>query len=212
MALVQRARFATFLKNLTGFRGPLDLPLQGELRPVFDISSDLPELDDEVARWYTSGTQAALAGNFSAVGLQLGSGVPAGTRAVVDGLILTAQAALINYNIGITAPATTPALQAAQLSNNFLGSRGSVYTLPQASLGAVQQWGKQAAASIFSGTIGFSIQVTVPPNTVASTLVFAAPNFPRFVIQPGWVFSVEPTGNNTAVFFSAFGRYYGDQQ
>lgn len=202
MVLVQRGRFTEWLKNLTGLRGPYSVDLDKGIAPVYDLSNpDVPELDQDQAWWFTSGQfLVASPGNFTSFACRTGS-----LKCRVTGVILSAQAAAQSYNIGLAADPGVGAVPAV-LANDFLGSRGAVFSLAQNAFGPVTQFSRQNAVSLLFGA-NRALQINVAAT--ASTFVFAFPL--PFIIQPGWALICESDVVNQAMFCGFYGKSLADQ-
>jgi hypothetical protein len=205
MPEVQRSRFTTWLKNLTGFRGRLSLNLDSGISPTYDFSSIRPELDDEVAFWYSMTTVAAVAANFSQLQvIMAGSG-----RTVIDGLLIRAQALVAVLQFGITGLIAAPTNSAMSLASNFLGNRGPVFAVAAQQLGAVlNSRANNSAVSLFSGG-GSSMLIDTSAN--GPTIVLGRDQLPGNVVTPGFAFTVESQALNQRIDVGWWGRYYGDQ-
>lgn len=203
MPQVQRTRFTSWLKNLTGFRGPLALNLDAGISPVYNFADDHPELDDEVGLWMTTANLTASAANFTAIQAK----VAAGLRAVVDGIIIRAQVAAQSYNIGITGEIAGAGTN-TRVINNFLSARPLVFTSAAVGLGGVLNITQQVAASLFVAGTGAIVVGTLANG---ADLLLLNPGFPKHVITQGFAFTIESGVVNQPVAASIFGRFYGDQ-
>lgn len=202
MPLIQRSRFATLLKNLTGYRGAFSPDLGASVVPVFDIASAPPDLDEEKAWWF--GVPLA----FNAVAAQFSSATVkclSGT-AIVTGIQLGGQAGAQSYNIGICADLAGGV--ATSVVNNFLNNRGPAYAFAASQLGVVQQVNRQNAASIFASASAVSLQIALLAGSADFFFQFPLP----FCIQPGWSFGIETSAVNLPLRANVFGTYLGDQQ
>jgi len=196
--VVQRSRFSTFLKQLTGYRGKLATPLLGLVQPTFDINQRAPELDEEQCYWYcTPNSQAAVVGQISVVGVRCQSG-----QAVVDWIFIRQQAAVSTYAIGIAAEFAAGTVNAGA-ANNFLFARGSVFNSAQAQFANVQGMNQANVSSPISGQ---NINVDVPAG---QGLFLPSPM--QWVIQPAYALVVSPNVNNLPVGASFGGRWLADQ-
>ena len=201
MTLVNRSRFTEWLKNLTGLRGPYSVDLDHGITPVYDLgNTDVPELDQDVAWWFTPPIfLAASVGNFSSWMLKSNFG-----KARVKGLILQSAAAKQDYNIAITGE-IAGAGGGALLANDHLGNRGtSPFSGAIGGFGAVTMVSRQTAASILTTLM---VQISVAAG--ASDLIFPFPM--PWIIQPGWALGIESSVVNQVGRVSAFGTAVADQ-
>lgn len=209
MALVQRTRFTTLLKNITGFRGPSDISLGESISPTWDISNSDGLFDDEVAYWVSATMSTpALAANFSGVQVVFPANAPI-RRATVDGLIIRpVGAAATAYSIGLTAAAAAPTAQiGCFLRNPFLNQRGSAFGSTNQFF-ALNTATYQQAATLFGLPAG-PITMDLPAGN--TDLVLTGNLFP-YVIQPNWCLTVESGPVNQQVAAAFWGRYVADQQ
>lgn len=192
MPEVQRSRFERWLKNLTGFRGPLGLSVDQGIAPTYDFSRlDAIELDDEQAFWYGSLAQGAVAGQFSFVQIACSSG-----RAVVDSLWIR-QMNASGIRIGMSFSQLAGAANPSCVRNLFLGSTGT-------QLGVVTfNASSQVADPFATGCI-----LTVDQQAAGGV----AQNIrEQFVIAPGRFLTISPGSVNLAVSVSGLGRWLADQ-
>jgi hypothetical protein len=200
MVVVQRGRFTEWLKNLTGLRGPYSVDLDKGIAPVYDLAnSDTPELDQDKAWWFTSQQfLVASPGNFTSFAVRTAS-----LKCRVTNVIIGATAAQQTYLLGLIADPGVGAVPCT-VANDFLGSRGAVYTLAQNNFGPVTMFSRQTAASILVNTNQFAI---APPAGQDFIFPFRLP----FIIQPGWAFAVETSVVNQAARVSFIGEALADQ-
>lgn len=209
MTLVQRTRFATILKNLVGFRGPVSFNLDEAVIPSYDIAGVDGLLDDEQAYWMAPlVTAAPIAGQFSGVQVAFQTTVPLGQRFTVDGFVIRPAAAATAYSVGITAPPTVYSSQVAVgLRNNYLGRRGNVFGNANA-LNAILQGTYQQAATLFAvPAVGLTLDLPAGQTDFQPTLASLFP----FVLQPGWTFTIEGGNVNQQVAAATWGRFLADQ-
>ncbi len=201
MTIVQRTRFERWLKNLSGFRGALPLDLDHGITPVYDLANpDVPELDQDKAWWFTAQQfLVASAANFTSFAVRTAS-----LKCRVTGVIIGATVAQQTYNLGMIADPGLGAVPCT-VANDFLGSRGPIYTLSQNNFGPVTMFSRQAAAALLAGTNSFQV---APPAGQDFLFPFRLP----FIIQPGWAFAVETSVVNQAARLSFFGESLADQQ
>lgn len=209
MTLVQRTRFATILKNLVGFRGPVSFNLDEAVVPTFDTGGVDGLLDDEVAYWIApTVTAAPVAAQFSGVQVAFQTTVPLGTRMTVDGFIIRPAAAVTAYNFGITGPPAAYSSQVAcGIRNNYLGRRGNVFGNAN-NINAILQGTYQQAATLFAApAIGMTVDLPGGNTDFQPTLASLFP----FVLQPGWCFTIESGPVNQQVAAGLWGRFLADQ-
>lgn len=205
MTLLQRSRFGTWLKNVTGFRGPAGLDVGEVLSPVYDLASYDELLDDETAYWISSSaTVGPVAGQVSSITVQFPAAAKVGTRASVDGLYIRSAVAAVVYQFGLCA-AVAGGANPCNVRNNFLGQRGSAIDASTA-FSALNLVTRSGAASIFTG---FSTNHSI--DAAAGLHCDLPTPFPVFVITPGFSFAVECQTLNTAISAFLWGRYLGDQ-
>jgi hypothetical protein len=192
---VQRTRFERWLKNLTGFRGPMPMNLDAGIAPVYDVGrSDGIELDDEQAFFYGQNSQAAVAAQFQAIQLVCTAG-----RAVIDQVWVRPVAAAAGVRIGrigavLAAPTSTAVVS---VRNAFLGQ-------PIGTLGAVTlQTFSQAADPLAAQTI---LQ-TDTPTAGASAIAY---NLQMVALQ-GAVITFSNSVVNLGISIGVIGRWLADQ-
>jgi hypothetical protein len=208
MPLIQRSRFSTWLKHITGFRGPFSVSLDGGLVPTYDTSLSDPLFDDEVAHWVAGASSSTLAGSFGSVGVQLNTNAQAGTRAIVDGFFITPDgAAARSYLVGL-ANAPNAGIGQTGVRNNFLGARTDNSFGPANTFNPVVNFSRLNAVSIFTAN-STPFAVNGPANTQPFFDPFG--KIP-FVISPGYAFAIECTTVNINVAMVAWGRWVADQQ
>jgi hypothetical protein len=203
MALVQRSRFATFFKNLTGFRGPLDLPLQEGLHPVMDIlGSRNPDLDTEVGYWLLQPSSTGpTAGQFSAICAKVSSGT-----AIIDGFSVRAPAAQAVVRVGIGPEIPNNPVNAMSL-NNYLSQRSPTFNTSVANFQVITS-GSFTQVSDFFGGGNTPWNIDVP--TAQFSLIFSLPGFAA--ITPGYAFVIAGGVANQAIGGAMWGRWLADQQ
>jgi len=205
MTLLQRSRFNTWLKNVTGFRGPAGLDVGEVLSPVYDLGAYDELQDDETAYWISSSVTAGpVAAQLSSVTIQFPTGAKVGTRASVDGIYIRSAVAAAVYQFGLC-PAVAGGANPCNIRNNFLGQRGPAI---DASTGfnALNVVTRSGAASIFTG-----FSTTHQVDSAAGLHCDLPIPFPVFVITPGFSFAVECQTVNVAISAFMWGRYLGDQ-
>jgi hypothetical protein len=203
MALVQRSRFATFFKNLTGFRGPLDLPLGEGLAPVMDIlGTRAPELDTEQAYWLLQPTsQGPTVGQISAIAAKVSSGA-----AVIDGFSIRVAAAQGIVSVGL-GPEFSGGPISAMAQNNYLSQRSSTFNTSTANFNVITSASLSQVSSFFGGgNTPWNLDV----GTTGQSVIVNIPGFA--VITPGYAFIMSPGVNNVAIGGAMWGRWLADQQ
>lgn len=206
MALVQRSRFGTWLKNLTGFRGPFGMNLDSGVTPVYDLGQIAAELDDEQAYWLMGFSSAAVAAQFSFAQISVGAG-----RAIVDGFALQHRTQA-GVRAGLTqsiAGAGSPVL----VRNNFLGLRTPAFSLPAMQLGAVTiLTGSQAADPFTPVGVNSALNVDQLGNVAPGQQTFLEVSTDlAWVLTPGFSWVISPAIVNCIVQGSVWGRFLADQ-
>lgn len=209
MTIVQRSRFARWLQNLAGFKGPFGLNLDAGITPVYDFSSSQPDLDEEVGYWAFPIAVGASAGNFNSAWVKIPAQAPATqpalVRAMVDAIWLRSEVATTVANVGmIAAPAAGGS--AVFLRNNYLGLRGLTFGAAGLSTGALQLGVSQQAASLFV-SVPSTLQVDVP----LAPHVGSGGQIPPYVITTGWAFCIETQIVNSPLHGWVAGRIVADQ-
>jgi hypothetical protein len=207
VTLVQRSRFTRWLQNLTGFKGPFGVNLDGGITPVYDFSTSQPDLDEEVAYWAFPIAQGALAANFTSAWVKLApqTGQQQLLRVMIDAIWVRAEVATSVVNVGmIAAPAAGGS--SVFLRNNYLGLRGVTFGAAGLSVGAVQLGISQQAASLFVSPAS-TLQVDVP----LAPHVGSGSQIPPFVVTTGWAFCLETQAVNLPLHGWVAGRIVADQ-
>jgi len=198
MPLIQRSRFSTFFKQLTGFKGPLSSDLDTAVQPTVDVNQRAPELDEEQAYWYAQpGSVAGVAGQLQAIGVKISAG-----QAVIDGFMIRSTAAASVVIAGITAEFSGSPTNGG-LCNNFLFGRGSSFNSSQQLFTPIQTMSLSQVSSFILGIgMNFELQAGVP-------LIVNLP--PMFVIQPAWAFVLQGGVVNQGIGGAVWGRWLADQ-
>jgi hypothetical protein len=199
MPLIQRSRFTTFFKQLTGFKGPLSSDLDTAVQPTVDVNQRAPELDEEQAYWYAQpNSVAAVAAQLQAIGVKISGG-----QAVIDGFMIRSLAAGGIVIAGISAEFTADSATNGGLANNFLFGRGSLFNASQQTFIPIQTMNHSQVSSFILGVpLNFELQANVP-------LIVNLP--PMFVIQPGWAFVLQGGAVNQGIGGAIWGRWLADQ-
>jgi hypothetical protein len=190
-------RWTTILRNAFRHRGPYPFTIDVSGQPVFDLSTEHPEFDDQMVYWNTtSRSVAALAANFSTIIMRCGSG-----RAIVDGVSILAQAGLqtmvLNLVSGLAAVNSAVAFQ-----DNAYVSRPNVafpISLGPLDINVEQTVGGRLAA------VGYSVSL---PAGVGLQLSWKNGTLPPFLISPNVSLVLETNLVNQPLGAAMWGRWF----
>lgn len=192
-------RFTKLLQNAFRNRGPWSPTLLDDVRAVWDLGTDHPEFDDQIAYWCSVGkSQPALAGNFSTVWWRCSAG-----RAIVDGVSIVGQAATTNVALNVSSSATALAgagTVASFLTNGFAVRAG--FAQPQ-TLGVIDINTNTSVGGIIGG-VGYGVMVPIS----GAQYSWRAGGIPPFLINAGTVLVAEPTAVNVGLSIAAWGRWW----
>lgn len=205
MALIGIDRWMVLMKRAMRFRGPYALDGGEQLQPGYDLATEHPEFDDQIAYWHTTVRSiGALAANFSTGIIHCTQG-----RAIVDGIQITGQAAVQLYVMNLVTghDPTTGTPIASWMSNCFVGRQGRAQPISLAPITChiEQSVGGRLAGAGFGGTVPaagdqFSWREgSMPPWIISQGSQFALPDA-AFVIETNVV--------NLPLGFAAWGRWF----